>query len=125
MLSPNKLEPSQHGKQKRANIGKKVLEIPNQKSAQTGPTNSAGKSFSIRSECTVVAVGKSLLAQSVKSQYTGTKSTWQTKGEYYTIRSNWIQIKRRKHKNGTLLKNADKMFMKQKMTKNRKQKSKK
>ena len=53
------------GKQKRANIGKKVLEIPNQKSAQTGPTNSVGKSFSIRSEFILVAVGEGSVAQSV------------------------------------------------------------
>ena len=31
------------GKQKRSNIGKKVLKIPNQKIIHTGPTNSAGK----------------------------------------------------------------------------------
>ena len=55
------------GKQKRANIGKKVLKIPNQKSTHTGTTNSAGKSFSVRSEFTLVAVGKGLVAQSFKS----------------------------------------------------------
>ena len=51
------------GKQKRANIVKKVLK----KSTHTGPTNSAGKSFSNRSELTLVVVGQGLVAQSFKS----------------------------------------------------------
>ena len=55
------------GKHKRANIGKKVLKIPNQKSTHTGTTNSVGKSFSDRSEFTLMAVGKGLVVQSVKS----------------------------------------------------------
>jgi hypothetical protein len=50
------------GKQKRANIGKKVLKIPNQKSYHMGPTNSMGKSFSNRNEFAVVAVGKGIVA---------------------------------------------------------------
>ena len=61
---------------KRANIVKKVLKIPNKKSTHTGPTNSTGKSFSYRNEFTLVAVSKGLVAQSVKSQFTGTNSTW-------------------------------------------------
>jgi hypothetical protein len=44
-------------------------------------------------------------------------TTWWTK-EYYRFRSNRIPIKWRKLGNGTLLKYADKMLMKQKMTKN-------
>ena len=55
----------------------KVLKINNQKCTHTGPTNSEGKSFSNRIEFTLVAVGKGLVAQSVKSWCTGTKSTWQ------------------------------------------------
>ena len=44
--------------QKRANIGKKVLKIPNQKSTHTVPTNSMGKSLSNRNEFNLLAVGK-------------------------------------------------------------------
>ena len=54
------------GKQKRANIGK-LYKILYQKSIHTGPTNSAGKSFPNRSEFALVAVGKGLVAQYVKS----------------------------------------------------------
>ena len=50
------------GNPKRANIGKKVLKIPNQRSTLMGPTNSVGKSFSNRSEFTLVAVGKGAVA---------------------------------------------------------------
>ena len=46
------------GKEKSANIVKKVLKNPNQKSTHTGPTNSAGKSFSNRSEFFLVVVGQ-------------------------------------------------------------------
>jgi len=55
------------GKQKIANIGTKFLKIPIQKSAHTGPTHSADKSFSNRSGFTLVAVGKGLVSQSAKS----------------------------------------------------------
>ena len=49
--------------EKRANIVKKVLKIPNQKSFHTGPTNSMGKkSLYNRNEFTLVAVGKGLVA---------------------------------------------------------------
>ena len=54
------------GKQKRAKIGKKSINILNQKSTHTGPTNSEGKSFPNRSEFALLAFGKVLAAQSVK-----------------------------------------------------------
>ena len=48
--------------EKRANIVKKVLKIPNQKMFHTGPTNSMGKSFSNRNEFNLVVVEKGLVA---------------------------------------------------------------
>ena len=48
--------------EKRANIVKKVLKIPNQKSFHTGPTNSMGESLYNRNEFTLVEVGKGLVA---------------------------------------------------------------
>ena len=54
------------GKQKEQTLAK-LYEIPNQKSIHRGPTNSAGKSFPNRSEFALVAVGKGVVAQSVKS----------------------------------------------------------
>ena len=53
--------------EKWANIGIKFLKILNQISTHMGTTYSTGKSFSNRNEFTLVAVGKDLVAQSVKS----------------------------------------------------------
>ena len=52
---------------KKSKNWQKVYKILNQKSTHTGPTNSAGKSFPNRSEFALVAVGKGLVAQYVKS----------------------------------------------------------
>ena len=48
--------------EKRENIVKKVLNITNQKSFHTGPTNSMGKSLYNRNEFILVEVGKGLVA---------------------------------------------------------------
>jgi len=48
--------------EKRANIVKKVLKIPNKQNTHTRPTNSMEKSFSNRSDFTIVSVGKGLVA---------------------------------------------------------------
>ena len=68
MLGSNRFSRDDNGWQtKKSKHWQTLYKILNQKNIHTGPTNSAGKSFPNRSEFAVVAVGKGLVAQYVKS----------------------------------------------------------